>query len=59
LIDSLAVFVILNQKTKGSDFKLAVELKGQMIERLPADFDREEWATPRKIISYLERRLSA
>ena len=25
----------------------------------PAEFDREEWATPRKIISYMERKVAA
>jgi D-alanine--poly(phosphoribitol) ligase subunit 2 len=29
------------------------------VEISPAEFDREEWATPRKIISYMERRISA
>jgi D-alanine--poly(phosphoribitol) ligase subunit 2 len=29
------------------------------VEISPAEFDREEWATPRKIISYMERRLVA
>jgi D-alanine--poly(phosphoribitol) ligase subunit 2 len=29
------------------------------LEISPADLDREEWATPRKIISYIERRLVA
>jgi D-alanine--poly(phosphoribitol) ligase subunit 2 len=29
------------------------------VEISPADFDREEWATPRKIISYIERKLVA
>jgi D-alanine--poly(phosphoribitol) ligase subunit 2 len=29
------------------------------VEISPAEFDREEWATPRKIVSYMERRLSA
>ncbi len=29
------------------------------LEISPADLDREEWATPRKIISYVERKLSA
>ena len=25
----------------------------------PAELDREEWATPRKIISYMERKVAA
>ncbi len=29
------------------------------VEISPAEFDREEWATPRKIISYMERKLVA
>ena len=29
------------------------------VEISPAEFDREEWATPRKIISYIERKLVA
>jgi D-alanine--poly(phosphoribitol) ligase subunit 2 len=29
------------------------------VESSPADLDREEWATPRKIISYMERKVSA
>ncbi len=29
------------------------------IEISPADLDREEWATPRKIISYMEQKLVA
>jgi D-alanine--poly(phosphoribitol) ligase subunit 2 len=29
------------------------------VEVSPADLDREEWATPRKIIDYMERRMSA
>ena len=29
------------------------------LEISPADLDREEWATPRKIISYVEHKLSA
>ena len=35
-VDSLAAFVILNERPPRSDFQLACELKGQMIERLPA-----------------------
>jgi D-alanine--poly(phosphoribitol) ligase subunit 1 len=35
-VDSLAAFVILNEQPAGSEFQLACELKGQMIERLPA-----------------------
>jgi D-alanine--poly(phosphoribitol) ligase subunit 1 len=35
-VDSLAAFVILNEHRSQSDFQLACELKGQMIERLPA-----------------------
>jgi len=27
------------------------------VEISPAEFDREEWATPRKIISYMERKV--
>ena len=29
------------------------------VEISPAEFDREDWATPRKIISYMERKLVA
>jgi D-alanine--poly(phosphoribitol) ligase subunit 2 len=29
------------------------------VEISPAELDREEWATPRKIISYMERRIGA
>ena len=29
------------------------------VEISPAEFDREDWATPRKIISYIERKLVA
>jgi D-alanine--poly(phosphoribitol) ligase subunit 2 len=29
------------------------------VEISPAELDREEWATPRKIISYMERKLAA
>jgi D-alanine--poly(phosphoribitol) ligase subunit 2 len=29
------------------------------VELSPAELDREEWATPRKIVSYMERKLSA
>jgi D-alanine--poly(phosphoribitol) ligase subunit 2 len=29
------------------------------VEISPAEFDREEWATPRKIVSYMERKLVA
>jgi D-alanine--poly(phosphoribitol) ligase subunit 2 len=29
------------------------------LEISPADLDREDWATPRKIISYVERKVSA
>jgi D-alanine--poly(phosphoribitol) ligase subunit 1 len=35
-VDSLAAFVILNERSARSDFQLACDLKGQMIERLPA-----------------------
>jgi D-alanine--poly(phosphoribitol) ligase subunit 1 len=35
-VDSLAAFVILNERPARSDFQLACELKGQLIERLPA-----------------------
>jgi len=35
-VDSLAAFVILNEPPPRSDFQRACELKGQMIERLPA-----------------------
>ena len=28
------------------------------VEISPAEFDREEWATPRKIISYMERKIA-
>jgi D-alanine--poly(phosphoribitol) ligase subunit 2 len=29
------------------------------LEISPAELDREEWATPRRIISYIERRIGA
>ncbi len=29
------------------------------VEISPAELDREEWATPRKIVGYLERRIGA
>lgn len=29
------------------------------VEISPAEFDREEWATPRKIVSYMERKVAA
>lgn len=29
------------------------------VEISPAEFDREEWATPRLIISYMERKVAA
>ena len=29
------------------------------VEISPAEFDRDEWATPRKIISYMERKIGA
>jgi D-alanine--poly(phosphoribitol) ligase subunit 1 len=35
-VDSLAAFVILNERPVRSDFKVACELKGQLSERLPA-----------------------
>ena len=35
-VDSLAAFVILNERPPRSDFQLACELKVQMIEHLPA-----------------------
>jgi D-alanine--poly(phosphoribitol) ligase subunit 1 len=35
-VDSLAAFVILNERPPRSDFQLACDLKGQMSERLPA-----------------------
>jgi D-alanine--poly(phosphoribitol) ligase subunit 1 len=46
-VDSLAAFVILNERPARSDFQLACELKGRMIERLP------EYMIPRKF-SFLE-----
>jgi D-alanine--poly(phosphoribitol) ligase subunit 2 len=40
--------------------KLIVAFSSEFgVEISPAEFDREEWATPRKIISYMERRISA
>jgi D-alanine--poly(phosphoribitol) ligase subunit 2 len=29
------------------------------VEISPAEFDREEWATPRKIVAFMERKLAA
>lgn len=47
LLDSLGVVELL------------VDLTGQLdIELSPAEFDPETWATPRKIIAYLESRLA-
>jgi D-alanine--poly(phosphoribitol) ligase subunit 1 len=46
-VDSLAAFVILNEAPPRSDFQLACELKGQLIERLPA------YMVPRRF-SFLE-----
>ena len=46
-VDSLAAFVILNEKTTQSDFQFACDLKGRMIERLPA------YMVPRRF-SFLE-----
>jgi D-alanine--poly(phosphoribitol) ligase subunit 1 len=46
-VDSLAAFVILNEKSTQSDFQLACDLKGRMIERLPA------YMVPRRF-SFLE-----
>ena len=40
--------------------ELIVEFSSEFgVEISPAEFDREEWATPRKIISYMERKLVA
>ena len=46
-VDSLAAFVILNERPARSDFQLACELKVQLTERLPA------YMIPRKF-SFLE-----
>jgi D-alanine--poly(phosphoribitol) ligase subunit 2 len=40
--------------------RLIVALSSEFgVEISPAELDREEWATPRKIISYMENRLDA
>ncbi len=40
--------------------RLMVALSSEFgVEISPAEFDREEWATPRKIISYMERKVAA
>ena len=46
-VDSLAAFVILNERPPRSDFQLAADLKAQLIERVPA------YMIPRKF-SFLE-----
>ena len=40
--------------------RLIVELSSEFgLEISPAEVDREEWATPRKIISYIEGKVAA
>ena len=40
--------------------RLIVALSSEFgVEISPAEVDREEWATPRKIISYMERKVAA
>ena len=40
--------------------RLIVALSSEFgVEISPAELDREEWATPRKIISYMERKVGA
>jgi D-alanine--poly(phosphoribitol) ligase subunit 2 len=40
--------------------RLIVALSSEFgVEISPSEVDREEWATPRKIISYMERTLAA
>jgi D-alanine--poly(phosphoribitol) ligase subunit 2 len=40
--------------------KLIVAFSSEFgVEISPGELDREEWATPRKIISYMERKISA
>ena len=40
--------------------KLILALSSEFgVEISPAEFDRDEWSTPRKIISYMERKVAA
>ncbi len=40
--------------------RLIVALSSEFgVEISPAEFDREDWATPRKIISYMEGKVAA
>jgi D-alanine--poly(phosphoribitol) ligase subunit 2 len=40
--------------------RLIVALSSEFgVEISPAEVDREEWATPRKIVSYMERKVAA
>jgi D-alanine--poly(phosphoribitol) ligase subunit 2 len=40
--------------------RLIVALSSEFgVEISPSEIDREEWATPRKIISYMERKVAA
>jgi D-alanine--poly(phosphoribitol) ligase subunit 2 len=40
--------------------ELIVSLAEQFqVDISPAEFEREQWATPRKIIAYMERKLAA
>jgi D-alanine--poly(phosphoribitol) ligase subunit 2 len=48
--------ILDSMKTVGLIVALTTEFG---VEISPAEFDREEWATPRKIISYMERKGAA
>lgn len=40
--------------------RLIIALSSEFgVEISPAEFDREEWATPRMIVSYMERKVAA
>jgi D-alanine--poly(phosphoribitol) ligase subunit 2 len=40
--------------------RLIVEFASEFgVEISPAELDREDWATPRKIVSYMEHKISA
>jgi D-alanine--poly(phosphoribitol) ligase subunit 2 len=48
--------ILDSMKTVGLIIAFASEFG---VEISPAELDREDWATPRKIVAYMERRLSA
>ena len=49
-VDSLAAFVILNERPPRSDFQLASELKVQLIERLPAYMIPRKFSFPESFL---------